>query len=71
MQSTVLGRKGHLGAPTPPSPTLRSILGERTYIGIRKEREKKSEGQCHGMAKSLGSEVPDNHIQISATAGDF
>lgn len=65
------GQEGASGGSNPPSPTLRSILRERTYIGIRKEREKKSEGQCHGMAKSLGSEVPDNHIQISATAGDF
>lgn len=72
MQSTVLGREGKSGGSntTPPPPTLRSTLGERTHIEIRKQREKKSESQCHGMAKSLGSEVPDNYIQISVTAGD-
>lgn len=66
------GQGGEIwGLQHPPSSTLRSTLGERTHIEIRKQREKKSESQCHGMAKSLGSEVPDNYIQISVTAGDF
>lgn len=49
-----------------PASTCRSIWGELAYTDIRKGRK----GQCHGIAKSLCSEVKDN-MRVSALLGDF
>lgn len=70
MQGAVLGAAGKSVGLQHTASTPRNIWGERTHIEIRKGGEEKT-GQCHGTAKSLGSEVKDNYIQITAVVRDF